>query len=130
MRLCGSACTSVPHVRAVALAETKDRRDNGDSPITQTSTLAGKFILCFSSKKSLGITRSSRQIVIQWITRGGSVQEPRLVAVLNGHVVCARDAARAINTLRRCWANKHTEEQDKDGEEEERDEGQQTREQT
>lgn len=133
MRLCGSACTSVPHVRTVALAETEDRRDNRDSPITQTSTLAGKFILCFSSKKSLGITRSSRQIVIQWITRGGSVQEPRLVAVLNGHVVFVRDAARAINTLRRCWANKHTEEQDKDREEEEeeeRDEGQQTREQT
>lgn len=101
MRLCGSACTSVPHVRAVAHAETRDRRDNRDSPITQTSTLAGKFILCFSSKKSLGITRSSRQIVIQWITRGGSVQEPRLVAVLNGHVVFVRDAARAINTLRR-----------------------------
>lgn len=49
----------------------------------------------------------------------GSVQEPRLVAVLNGHVVFVRDAARAINTLRRCWANKHTEEQDKDREEEE-----------
>lgn len=60
------------------------------------------------------------------------MQEPRLVAVLNGHVVFVRDAARAINTLRRCWANKHTEEQDKDREEEEeeRDEGQQTREQT
>lgn len=56
----------------------------------------------------------------------GSVQEPRLVAVLNGHVVFVRDAARAINTLRRCWANKHTEEQDKDREEE----GQQTGEQT
>lgn len=54
------------------------------------------------------------------------MQEPRLVAVLNGHVVFVRDAARAINTLRRCWANKHTEEQDKDREEE----GQQTREQT
>lgn len=48
------------------------------------------------------------------------MQEPRLVAVLNGHVVFVRDAARAINTLRRCWANKHTEEQDKDREEEER----------
>lgn len=57
------------------------------------------------------------------------MQEPRLAAVLNGHVVFIRDAARAINTLRRCWANKHTAKQDKDGEEEEeevKDEGQQT----
>lgn len=56
------------------------------------------------------------------------MQEPRLVAVLNGHVVFIRNAARAINTLRRCWANKHTAKPDKDGEEEEevKDEGQQT----